>query len=320
MTWDLDVDGTGPLDQAAVRALAPEALASFDRMVAAVAAVPHAEIVELTRRRIGQVHGAEADADEVSVATDPTTEPADEKVRSLATWSISPLFTTAERACLGFAEQFVVDVGAIDDEQREELKAALGPDVFEYVQALYVLDHGVRLVAAVRQVFGVELTPVPSSEPGDMWPGIDAFLTEVGRLSRLDPLLTELIRLRGARAHACRLCRSRRSLSAVSTEGGEQAIDALDDYESSDLPERQKVALRLTDAIVWQPASFPAELLDQVRAQFSPEEALEIVLDVVRNASNKSAVALGVDQANVTEGVEYFDLQPDGSLVYGLSR
>ena len=94
----------------------------------------------------------------------------------------------------------------------------------------------------------------------------------------------------------------------------------LDDYESSDLPERQKVALRLTDAIVWQPASFPAELVAQVQAEFSPAEALEIVLDVVRNASNKIAVALGVDQANVTEGVEYFDVQPDGSLVYGLSR
>jgi alkylhydroperoxidase family enzyme len=251
----------------------------------------------------------------------------------LAAWSISPLFTTAERACLGFAEQFVVDVGAVDDEQREELKAALGADVFEYVQALYVLDHGVRLVAAVRQLFGVELTPgddstnEPASEPegqldgegGGIWPNIDGFLTEVGRLSAIDPLLTELIRLRGARAHDCRLCQSRRSLSAVSSDGGEQAIDVLDDYEASSLPERQKVALRLTDAIVWQPASFSDELVDQVHERFSPGEALEIVLDVVRNASNKIAVALGVDQANVTEGVEYFDLQPDGSLVYGLS-
>ncbi len=310
MTWPQDVD---------VPAIAPEALAAFHRMVAAVAAVPHPEIVELTRRRVGQVHGAEADADEVSTAGS-TPALADEQVRSLAAWSISPLFTTAERACLGFAEQFVVDVGAIDDEQREDLKAALGADVFEYVQALYVLDHGVRLVAAVRQVFGDELAVVPAAEVDGMWPAIDSFLTEVGRLSALDPLLTELIRLRGARAHHCRLCTSRRSLSAVTVDGGEHAIDELDDYESSDLAERQKVALRLTDAIVWQPASFPAGLVEQVQAQFSSAEALEIVLDVVRNASNKIAVALGVDQANVTEGVEYFDLQPDGSLVYGLSR
>ena len=317
MTWDPTVD---------VTTLAPEALASFDRMVAAVAAVPHPEIVDLTRRRIGQVHGAEAEADDVAAATTAAPELADERLRSLTAWSISPLFTTAERACLGFAEQFVVDVGAIDDEQREELKAALGADVFEYVQALYVLDHGVRLVAAVHQLFGVELipAPVPAGAPevdsGGIWPTIDGFLTEVGRLPTIDPLLTELIRLRGARAHDCRLCQSRRSLSAVSSDGGEQAIDVLDDYEASGLPERQKVALRLTDAIVWQPASFSTELVDQVHEQFSPVEALEIVLDVVRNASNKIAVALGVDQANVTEGVEYFDLQPDGSLVYGLSR
>jgi alkylhydroperoxidase family enzyme len=317
MTWD--VAGAGDGD--AVRALAPQAWVAFDAMVATVAAAPPPVIVELTRRRIGQVHGAGTGVEQADEQID---EQADEQERSLTTWSISPGFTTAERTCLGFAEQFVADVGSIDAEQREQLGAALGADQFEYVQAVYVLDFGARLVAAVRQLFDIELVP----EVGDaaavaesgMWPPIDAFLTEVARLSALDPLLTELIRLRGARAHRCRLCQSRRNLSAVAADGGERAIDALDDYESSDLSKRLKVALRLTDAIVWQPTAYPPGLVAEVRAELTPAEALEIVFDVARNAANKIAVALGADQANVTDGVEYFDVEPDGTLVYGLTR
>jgi alkylhydroperoxidase family enzyme len=334
MTWD--AIGEGDADE--LWAVAPEALAAFDGMVAAVARVPNREIVELTRGLVAQVHGVVLGG---------------ERPGELGNWSISPAFTGEERACLGFAEQFVIDVAAIDDGQRAELGAALGDDLFEYVQALYVLDHGTRVVAAVAQLFGVELTDAHGSvrvegsdgvdgshgsegsdgfdgsgrvegsdgsgvEPGGMWPSIDGYLTEVGRLWTLDPLLTELIRLRGARAHRCRLCQSRRSRSALSADGGEQAIDVLDDYEASDLPERQKVALRLTDAIVWQPTAYPPALVAQVREAFTPAEALEIVLDVSRNAANKIAVALAADQANVTDGVEYFDLEPDGSLVYGL--
>ena len=46
--------------------------------------------------------------------------------------------------------------------------------------------------------------------------------------------------------------------------------------------------------------------------------ALEIVLDVARNAANKIAVTFGADQANVAEGVEYYDVDERGELVYGL--
>jgi len=42
------------------------------------------------------------------------------------------------------------------------------------------------------------------------------------------------------------------------------------------------------------------------------------VLDVTRNALNKVAVALAADAAHVEDGVEIYDIEPDGSLVYGL--
>ena len=43
------------------------------------------------------------------------------------------------------------------------------------------------------------------------------------------------------------------------------------------------------------------------------------MLDVTRNALNKIAVALGADAAHVEDGVEIYDIGPDGTLVYGLT-
>ena len=43
-------------------------------------------------------------------------------------------------ACVAFAEQFVIDVAAIDDEQRGALGAAMGDATFPFAAALYVTD------------------------------------------------------------------------------------------------------------------------------------------------------------------------------------
>ena len=46
----------------------------------------------------------------------------------------------------------------------------------------------------------------------------------------------------------------------------------------------------------------------RVRAELSDAEIVEIVLDLVRNAANKIAVSLGGDEAVVTDGIEYYDV------------
>jgi hypothetical protein len=46
---------------------------------------------------------------------------------------------------------------------------------------------------------------------------------------------------------------------------------------------------------------------------------VELVLDVARNAANKIAVAFGADEAHVTDGVEFYDVDERGELVYGLT-
>jgi alkylhydroperoxidase family enzyme len=137
----------------------------------------------------------------------------------------------------------------------------------------------------------------------------------VARSEALDPLTTELVRLRGATVHNCRLCRSRLSVRAYDAAGDRSTFDAVDDYEHSTLTVRQKTALRLTDAVITQPALIDETLIGQVRAEFTTAESSEIILDVVRNATNKIAVAFSADAPVVTNGTEFFDTDEAGDVV-----
>lgn len=209
---------------------------------------------------------------------------------------------------VAFAEQFGADVSGIDDELRAAFLAATGPAAFTAVQAIYVDDFWPR----VQTVLEVE---PGSAEAGPLWPALEEFMREVARLDALDPVTTELVRLRGARQHECRVCRSRRSVAAIEAGADEATFDAVDRYADSDLPDAAKAALALTDAIIWTPYAIPDDVLDAARDHLTDAQRTEVVLDVTRNAANKIAVALGADAATVTDGVELFRTDADGNLV-----
>lgn len=237
--------------------------------------------------------------------------------------------TAASTAVAAYADQFNLDVASLTVDQRAAAAAVLGDDLFGFVQAVWALDMADRLDHAWRQLLpnaGPEPQPESTGAAGPvpgadaLWAAIEGFLTEVARLQVLDPVTTEVVRIRGARAHDCRLCRSLRNVAALEAGADEATFDAVDHFERSDLDERLKVALRLVDAVVWQPRSWPDGVAAGVRATFTPAEAVEIVLDVARNAANKIAVAFEADQPHVTEGVEYFAVDAAGSLTYGLER
>ena len=219
-----------------------------------------------------------------------------------------------------WTEQFVTDVSSLGDDLRVAAATALGAGLFPYVVAVWAADMDGRVNSAWAQLVG----SAPSSarvaaEPElDAWPAVDEFLVAVSRLDHLDAVTTEVVRLRGARANNCRLCRSRRNVQAIEAGADEEMFDAIDRYESSDLAEPLKVALRVTDAVLWTPHAWPAGLAADVRRCFSPDQAVELVFDVVRNAANRIAVALGADEAHVADGVEYFAVDADGALTYGL--
>lgn len=225
-----------------------------------------------------------------------------------------------EAVLVEFAEQFSVDVSVIDAEQRARFLAALGDNAFGATVQIYLADYLPRVRAGLA---ALDL-PAPwsdavrwdSADPADAL--FNGLLPAIARLRALDPVTSELVRLRGADQHNCRLCKSLRETTALDGGGSETLYDDITGFETSALlTDRQKTALRYVDALIWSPANISAEIVADVRRHFSDDEATELTLDVLRNASNKIAVALAADAPRVAEGTERYLIGADGQTVFG---
>ena len=218
---------------------------------------------------------------------------------------------------MAFAEQMVVDVASMTTDVRAAGLAELGSGAPAFVLAVWTEDMMIRAGTAWREMFGEEWRPDPTSAETDPWVAHERFLLEVAKLPALDPVTSELVRLRGARAHDCRLCQSRRSVSAIDQAG---RSDLFDDMDPSDISDAQTLALQVVDAFVWQPIHWPSGLGEQVVDALGSAAATELTLDIVRNAANKIAVAFDVDEPHVETGVEYYDIDMvTGELRYNVS-
>ena len=304
--------------------LAPGVSRAFEHLQASVWAGSSPDLSALVGRRVTQLLGGTPED-----GTGPAGAPriAGQKVQQLPRWPDSPLFSEEERACLGFAEQFVIDVAGVDDRLRRQLGSALGADeLLEFVVTLFALDYGQRVTMVFGSLFPDD--PVLGSGPGSPGPragsadgaallgAFDELSRAVARMDSLDPVTTELVRLRGARQHDCRLCRSTRSARALDAGADEDLLGTTERYETSDLVESRKVALRLTDAVITRPAAVDGALAVQVHEWFTPTEVVELVMDVMRNSGQKIAVALAADAPHVTEGVERFEITASGDVEY----
>ncbi|HEY4887370.1 MAG TPA: hypothetical protein VIJ58_02175 [Candidatus Dormibacteraeota bacterium] len=72
------------------------------------------------------------------------------------------------------------------------------------------------------------------------------------------------------------------------------------DYESSDLSERQKTALRLADAFLIGFGRVPEELRRSAADLLTADEILEIGILLFKSMQNKVRIALGTDAAEVS--------------------
>jgi hypothetical protein len=241
-----------------------------------------------------------------------------ERARAIAGASLDPTLPAVPRSdAVAFAEQMVVDVASMTTDVRAAGLAELGAGAPAFVLALWTGDMMIRAGTAWREMFGEEWRPIPTSTETDPWVAHERFLLEVAKLSALDPVTSELVRLRGARAHACRLCQSRRSVSAINQAG---RSDLFDDGDPSGISDAQTLALQVVDAFVWRPIQWPPGLGEQVVDALGPAAATELTLDIVRNAANKIAVAFDVDAPQVETGVEYYDIDVlTGELRYDVS-
>jgi alkylhydroperoxidase family enzyme len=296
---------------------APEAGTVVSRLMANLWGVTDPDLLELVRARIAQLlrNGSLQNGERIPP----------EKLAALSQWPTSPLFSDSERAVLAFTEQFIMDVAGVSQEQRNSLGTHLEPaELGGFVTALYLLDYGQRVQMALERLFPD--TPVEALDEGDpsrrparglsIQGDVDALLMAIARLDSLDMVTTEVVRLRGARRHNCRICQTTRSVKALEAGADEDMFDKIDHYERSDLAESHKIALRLTDAVITQPGDIDPSLVSQVHQYFTPAQIIEILLDVMRNSCQKVAVALAVDDPHVTSGVELYALTDDGDVEF----
>jgi alkylhydroperoxidase family enzyme len=232
--------------------------------------------------------------------------------------------TDADAVVAHFAEQFSADVTVIGAEQRSGLWKTLGDSTFGVVTQMYIADFVPRVRAGLEALgvgadyLGWVAGPVSWDRATDP-SGIvfNDFLPTVARLRELDALTAEVVRLRGAAQHNCRLCKSLRETTALDAGGSETVYGDIEQFETSaQLTDGQKAALRYVDALIWSPAQIDADVAAGVRAHFSDAQAVELTFDVMRNASNKIAVALGGDAARVEHGTEQYLLDVDGQTVF----
>jgi len=230
----------------------------------------------------------------------------------------------AEAVLAAFAEQFSVDVSTITGEQRAQLFKVLGNSTFGAVVSMYIADFVPRVRAGLEalgvgsEYLGWVNGPIAwdhVSDPSDVV--FNDFLPSVARMRVLDPVTSELVRLRGATQHNCRLCKSLRESTALDAGGSETLYEDIERFEeSAQLTPRAKAALRYADGLIWTPAHLVADDVAEVRSWFSEDEAVELTFDIMRNASNKIAVALGGDAPRVEHGTERYLLDLDGQTVY----
>jgi hypothetical protein len=242
----------------------------------------------------------------------------------------------AEQDVVDFAEQFVIDVGGTTEEMRGGLAVRFGTDgARALVTAIYVVEFTQRLQLIAARLLDDAFAAAPadsSAAAGFVAAGfvaadlvaadfvaadappaelLDAYQAAVVRGSTLDPVTTELVRLRCARTHHCRICQTLRLADSRAAGVDEDMTAKVDFYERSDLPERAKVALRVTDAFITQPSLLSVVAAGQARAAFGPGELASLCLDITKWSTQKIKVALG------TDGADRLVTDADGVALFG---
>ena len=230
--------------------------------------------------------------------------------------------TPRERAVADFVDQFVIDVSGIDDTLRAPLFEHLGADAMGFVQALYVIDLCIRRREVLRRLGSAmpDAGDIAPSAEAALWPTLFEYMRTVARMKALDPVTSELVRLRGAAAHDCRICKSRLSVQAVEAFGSAEPFTSVVASQPTELSDRHAIALAFVDAVITQPTGLDTATVAKLQAQFSSAELHEMLHDVVRNSANKFAVAVGGDAAVVDEGFEYYDIDAAGDVVADVDR
>ncbi|MFO1414208.1 MAG: carboxymuconolactone decarboxylase family protein [Burkholderiales bacterium] len=141
------------------------------------------------------------------------------------------------------------------------------------------------------------------SEPTLLWAwrprAMTAFLRMFGVLrakrSPLSPRLQAMVSLRVSERTGCGFCIDLNA-SRLAAAGGDAAAIAqtLHDGSRAAFPERERVALAYAEAMTATPPAVDDALFERVRAQFTPEEVVELTAVIAfQNMSARFNAALG---------------------------
>ncbi len=295
---------------------APEVLAALAVACESVRAACNGTLLELARRRVAMLLNNDAE-----LAARPWGEISETQTAELSSWPNSNAFDERQKAALALTEQFVIDVTGVLAGPLADSAGALGAEIGPFVQALYLLDVGQRVDVVLGTLLGETLATeswawgATVEIPADPMVAIMAMLAAVGRLQAVDPVIKELVRLRGARLHECRRCQSVRSVAALNAGANNELLSADDPASVGELSAGTRAALDLVDAMFVGPPAINQELFDQLAQSYDSQELVEIVSYLLRNACNKIPVAFGVDDAIVDEGFEYQIIDASGETV-----
>jgi alkylhydroperoxidase family enzyme len=188
------------------------------------------------------------------------------------------------------------------------------------LEAMYVFDQAARLVIGHGRLFSPgEFGDVPPDlAPSDHRPLAEANLQlhhAVLALSGVDPVTTELVRLRAGVHHDCRTCLSMRLVVDGRVVVDEALFAHLDRYGDDPVfSPAQRAALRYADAHMTGPDQITPDLRADLRSHFTAAQLVELSLDVAAWNYQKTLVALDLDAPASREGVVGMLINDDGTV------
>ena len=98
-------------------------------------------LLSLCKLRIAMILGCDEEVESARQYLDPS------KADAIAQWSSSNIFTEAEKSCLRFTEEFIIDVSSIPDASAVAVREHLDEEGFvTFVNALLVVEQRIRLL------------------------------------------------------------------------------------------------------------------------------------------------------------------------------
>ena len=137
------------------------------------------------------------------------------------------------------------------------------------------------------------------------------------RSFQLDPVLHELIRIYNAKNQDCQYCQNARQAVAVQHGLNEDMVSALGHFETSNLPEQIKAALRITSAVATNPALLTDEIWADAGRYYSEQELVDIVLLSMHTTASKTTITLGLDPGKEASSRLFYPTEAD---CYGTSE